>query len=156
MFTLTSSDGTRFPIDRNIANHYSEFIKASDPTAHNVILNDVPSKYLELIIEYMNHYKLNEPLLKQTKLVEKTPDQFLENKWDIEFIKRCTKVNPDLIDISNLIFNTLKMENLGKKLGLQIAYNLKIGASDIEKINAEMAKLAIQDGGDKKVQRRGK
>ena len=125
---LRTNDNKLFKVPKDIllkANLISELIEDAEKDNEAILLKEVDSKNLELIIEYLQHYKNMEPKEIPTPFPEKTDDDFLRSilndEWTFNFIQ---KINLD--DAMNLIncVEFLQIDGLIKILSAKVAHEM--------------------------------
>ena len=92
---LRTNDNKLFKVPKDIllkANLISELIEDAEKDNEAILLKEVDSKNLELIIEYLQHYKNMEPKEIPKPFPEKTDDEFLRSilndEWTFNFIQK--------------------------------------------------------------------
>lgn len=152
---LTSEDKKEFKVSRDLAILYSPLIKtlAADKDAKDIPLSR-KGQMLELVIEYMTHHGATEsacpkpPMPPKATLASMAKDGLLA-EWDVAFIERCSKLDPDLVRIVDTV-DYLGMSHLHSKLSLAIAINLRDKKGlDSDALAEELAKLSVADGAKK-------
>ena len=125
---LRTNDNKLFKVPKDIltkVNLISELIEDAEKNNEAILLKEVDSKNLELIIEYLQHYKNMEPKEIPTPFPEKTDDDFLRSilndEWTFNFIQ---KINLD--DAMNLIncVEFLQIDGLIKILSAKVAHEM--------------------------------
>ena len=125
---LRTNDNKLFKVPKDIllkANLISELIEDAEKDNEAILLKEVDSKNLELIIEYLQHYKNMEPKEIPKPFPEKTDDEFLRSilndEWTFNFIQ---KINiEETVSLINCV-EFLQIDGLSNILAAKIAHEM--------------------------------
>ena len=125
---LRTNDNKLFKVPKDIllkANLISELIEDAEKDNEAILLKEVDSKNLELIIEYLQHYKNMEPKEIPKPFPEKTDDEFLRSilndEWTFNFIQ---KINiEETVSLINCV-EFLQIDGLCNILAAKIAHEM--------------------------------
>lgn len=144
---LTSMDGKEFLLEKKSA-YISKLVKTSvetDASATEVPIPSAKADILELVVEYMNHHKGEEPPVIEKPLRSKVMKDVCKDKWDADFIDKIGDNRQQLYDLI-LAANYMDIKSL-LHLGCAKVASL-IKGQPLEKIKDILA--VNQKDGDKK------
>ena len=124
---LKTGDNRIFEVPINILDKValiSNFIKLSEE-GETILLKEVDGKDLEIILDYLNHYKDMEPKEVPKPFPERTDDEFLRSivndNWTFDFLQRLTIEEAiNLVNTSNY----LQIEGLINLLAAKCAHEM--------------------------------
>ena len=125
---LKSSDNKTFIVPSDILKKVkliSSLIEDAIEDNESILLNEVDSKNLELVLEYLEHYKNEEPKEIPKPFPERTDDEFLRSilndEWTFDFLQKLSI--EDAINLVNSA-NYLQINGLIDILAAKLAHEM--------------------------------